>query len=129
MDAKNTWDMAECVRLLSHFDTPHKHRPYARLIVALVLAYQHEIDTALTKALTMYTLSRCGLVERAVLRLSTAELLHAPEIPRNVAITEGIELTRDFCDEPAVKFVNAALDAVARGIHELQGLRASENRT
>ncbi|HIN59565.1 MAG TPA: transcription antitermination factor NusB [Gammaproteobacteria bacterium] len=51
-------------------------------------------------------------VERAILRLSTYELLFRPDIPAKVVLNEAIELSRVFGSEEGFRFVNGVLDAL-----------------
>jgi N utilization substance protein B len=53
-------------------------------------------------------------VERAVLRLSTYELMRHPEIPYRVVVNEGINLAKEFGATQSHKFVNGLLDKIAR---------------
>ncbi len=60
---------------------------------------------------------RVGALERVILTLGLAELLHSRDIPVRVVINEALELTRRYCDEGAVKFVNGVLDNAAHRIY------------
>ena len=51
---------------------------------------------------------------RALLRSGAWELLKQPETPREVVIDEYVELAKAFFDDAEARFVNAALDGVAR---------------
>jgi N utilization substance protein B len=61
-----------------------------------------------------WTLERMPAVDRAVLRLATYELLHEPEIPVAVAISEAVELAQQFSTDESGRFVNGLLSAVAK---------------
>ena len=52
----------------------------------------------------------------ALLRCGAWELLKHPDTPREVVIDEYVELAKAFFDEAEAKFVNAALDGVARDV-------------
>jgi N utilization substance protein B len=52
-------------------------------------------------------------VERGVLWLGVAELVHHPDVPVGVVIDEAIELTREFGATDSHRYVNAVLDRVA----------------
>ena len=52
------------------------------------------------------------LVEKAILRLSTFELLKRQDVPYKVVINESIELAKDFGAEDSHKFVNGVLDKI-----------------
>ncbi|MDH5409693.1 MAG: transcription antitermination factor NusB [Gammaproteobacteria bacterium] len=53
------------------------------------------------------------MVEKAILRLSTFEFMHHPEVPYKVVINEAVELTKIFGGEQGHKFVNGILDKLA----------------
>jgi N utilization substance protein B len=61
-------------------------------------------------------------VERAILRISTYELLCHPEIPYRVVVNEGINLAKEFGATQSHKFVNGLLDRLAKK------LRATESQ-
>ncbi|MGB2102936.1 MAG: transcription antitermination factor NusB [Porticoccaceae bacterium] len=52
-------------------------------------------------------------ISRAVLRISTYELLFCIEVPYKVAINEGVNLAKTFGPTDAYKFINGVLDRVA----------------
>jgi N utilization substance protein B len=54
--------------------------------------------------------------ERAILLLGTFELKHRPDIPYRVAISEAVELAKDYGGTDGHKFVNGVLDRVAAGL-------------
>ena len=55
-------------------------------------------------------------VDKAILRLSTFELLYRQDVPYRVVINEGIMLAKDFAEQDSHKFVNGVLDKVVRAI-------------
>ena len=61
-------------------------------------------------------LERVDATLRALLRCGAWELRSKPEVPREIVIDEYVELAKAFFDEAEAKFVNAALDGVARDV-------------
>ena len=62
------------------------------------------------------------MIEKIVLTMGLAELRFSPDVPWRAIINEALELTRRFCDEDAVGFVNGVLDkAAAQTYPELHG--------
>ncbi len=55
-------------------------------------------------------------IERAVLRMATAELLNHNETPYKVIVNEAVNLTKKFGADKAYKFVNGVLDKVGSAI-------------
>jgi len=52
-------------------------------------------------------------VSRAILRLTTYELIFSIEVPYKVGINEGVNLAKTFGPTDAFKFINGVLDRVA----------------
>ena len=59
-------------------------------------------------------------VERAILRISTYELLAHPEIPYRVIVNEGINLAKEFGASQSHKFVNGLLDRLSKKLRETE---------
>ena len=80
-----------------------------------VIRKHGELDEAFAPLLDREP-ERLTPVERAVLRLAAYELLHCPGVPWRVAVSEGVELARQFGAEGGHKFVNGVLDRLARTV-------------
>jgi N utilization substance protein B len=64
-------------------------------------------------------------VEHAVLWLGLHELANHPELPYRVALSEAVQLTKQFGATDGHKFVNAVLDRVAQALRpDEYGVRA-----
>ena len=86
-------------------------------IVRGVIGDQRDIDAAVKARLASnWRLERLDATLRALLRSGAWELAHKPEVPREIVIDEYVELAKAFFDEAEAKFVNAALDGVARDV-------------
>jgi len=86
-------------------------------IVRGVIENQREIDAAVKARLASnWRMERLDATLRALLRCGAWELAHQPEVPREIVIDEYVELAKAFFDEAEAKFVNAALDGVARDV-------------
>jgi N utilization substance protein B len=84
-------------------------------IVRGVVEGQRDIDTAVKARLASnWRLERLDSTLRALLRAGAWELRERPEVPREIVLDEYVELAKAFFDEAEAKFVNAALDGVAR---------------
>lgn len=124
----------ECeVRALSADDLlaelPVAPDAYAASLVAGMARYHDEIDDLLARFSEHWTLDRMPVIDRALLRLGTYELVHEPDIPTAVAISEAVELAKQYSTTDSGRFVNGLLSRVAwevRGGSEPRG--ASEVR-
>lgn len=105
--------------LVVHPEVFDEVQGFGRELVLGASERQQELDLLIAEHLSEnWTLARLGKVEMAIMRLATFELVARPEIPAPVVLNEALELTRDFLDEGAVKFVNGVLDRVARVVRE-----------
>ena len=84
---------------------------YVKDIVNGVLENQEKIDETITKYLDNWDLDRLGKTDRAILRLSTYEMLYY-NTPKVVVINEAVELAKKYSDEKIVKLINAVLDKI-----------------
>jgi len=106
------------------FDTDIEGEPLAEAdedwfaeIVRGVIAAQRDIDASVKARLASnWRLERLDATLRALLRSGAWELAHKPDVPREIVIDEYVELAKAFFDEAEAKFVNAALDGVARDV-------------
>ncbi|ACU54630.1 NusB antitermination factor [Acidimicrobium ferrooxidans DSM 10331] len=71
-----------------------------------------EIDAQLTAHVIGWQLERLAPIDRAILRLATAELLEA-STPPSVAIAEAVKLADRYSTERSAAFVNGVLASIA----------------
>ena len=89
---------------------------YFARIVRGVVGGQRDIDTAVKARLASnWRLERLDSTLRALLRAGAWEL-REQDVPREIVIDEYVELAKAFFDDAEAKFVNAALDGVARDV-------------
>ena len=87
---------------------------YAIRLAAGVDGHRDEIDALLVRFAKGWTLERMPAVDRALLRLATYELLHEPDVPVGVVISEAVELASEFSTDDSGRFVNGVLSAIAK---------------
>lgn len=88
---------------------------FFRAIVAGVPNHQVEIDRSIAKVLAAdWKLERIDSILRAILRAGAFELVERRDVPAKAVIDEYVELTHAFFGGDEPKFVNAALDRLAR---------------
>lgn len=83
---------------------------FVRELGRKVINHGAELEASVGPLLVNWDLARVGLLERLILTIGLVELHHSPDVPPRAVINEACELARTFCDEDAVKFVNALLD-------------------
>lgn len=94
--------------------------PYTQDIVRGVAYELDRIDESIARFLAEdWTLGRIPAVDRAILRVSTWELLFNPEVPRKTAVAEGIELASEYSTDVAPPYINAVLDDVMSHVDDI----------
>lgn len=86
-------------------------------IVRGVVDRQRSIDQAVKARLASnWRMERLDSTLRALLRAGAWELMASRDVPKEIIIDEYVELAKAFFDDSEAKFVNAALDGVARDV-------------
>lgn len=86
--------------------------PYVRRSLDVLDAHLDGIDRALQRSLENWRLDRLSSIDRGILRIAAAELLHMDDIPPKVSIQEGIRLAEVYGGHDSPRFVNGVLDAL-----------------
>ena len=76
-----------------------------------------KIDDIISKSLVNYTITRLNLVDKAIVRLATYELLN--NVDKKIVINEALEITKEYSDQgdhKAVGFNNKLLDSISKNI-------------
>ena len=72
-----------------------------------------------------WELDRIALIDRILLRMAIAELIHYPQIPTKVTINEIIELAKGYSTDKSNVFINGVLDAVVLELTNSERLKKS----
>lgn len=91
-----------------------RNRVYAEALVRVVAANRPTLDRHIEAALTNWSLQRLSTVDRAILRIGTAELLFMDDVPGPAVIREAIRLAERYGTPRSPAFVNGVLDAVMK---------------
>lgn len=71
----------------------------------------NEIDSLIHKSSSEYKFERISKVELTAIRLGVFEVLYN-NIPKEIAISEAVRITRKFSSAEGSEFVNAILDVI-----------------
>lgn len=114
MEKLYSYDMDDNYAFLTPLDD---YSDYVTEIVNYVCANLNKVDELIVSSLTNYRLSRLSYVDRAIIRMATAELLNG--LHKSIVINEALEIVKLYSDEGAgksVAFVNKVLDTIANKI-------------
>ena len=89
---------------------------FASDLVAGVGTHQDEVDGLIRRFAKDWTLERMPVVDRNLLRIGVYELVHRPDVPTAVVISEAVELARRYSTEESGRFVNGMLGRIAEHV-------------
>jgi len=96
---------------------------FAEALVRAVDEHRERIDALLTEHARGWTLARMPALDRAALRMGTAELITRADVPTAVVLNETVELASRFSTDDSGRFVNGLLAKIAT---EVRGAATSE---
>jgi N utilization substance protein B len=89
-------------------------REFAEALVRSTTEHRDAIDASLGQVSRTWRVDRMARVDRNILRLALAEMLHFPDIPARVTINEAIELAKRYGAAESPAFVNGLLDSAIK---------------
>ena len=93
--------------------------PMVEEFLNLVKNNLERIDSIIEASLVNYTLSRLNKVDKAIIRLATAEMLDG-KTPKKIIINEALEITKEYSDQgdhKATSFNNRLLDNISKNLN------------
>jgi transcription antitermination protein NusB len=86
---------------------------YAREIVTGITGQHAVIDDRISAFSHQWSIERMPAVDRAILRVGVWEILFNDDVPDGVAISEAVELAKEFSTEDSGVFVNGLLGSIS----------------
>jgi N utilization substance protein B len=99
-------------------ELPLPAEPFTAELVSGVSEHMPELDEVLREHAKDWRLERMPALDRALLRLSTFELVHRPDIPVGAVISEAVELAKQYSTEESGRFVNGMLSTIASRVRD-----------
>lgn len=100
---------------------------YTRTLVSGVAEELDYVDELIVRFLSDdWELDRLPAVDRAILRMSSWEILFNEDVPTVTAVVEGVELASEYSHDKAAPYVHAVLDSMAQNKASLAQTAAAE---
>jgi N utilization substance protein B len=100
---------AQIEAFISEREVVGKEADYMTLLVRGVRSRLDEIDNLFEPLLKRWTKERLPKVDLTILRLAVFEMVHVPDVPQNVAISEAVLLCKKYSSEESRSYINAVL--------------------
>jgi len=104
-------DPADDLRLFfEHKEQPRDHYAFGEELIQGVLQHIEEIDGHIRTLAHNWEFDRIARIDLAILRVAVFEMLFRKDIPPVVSINEAIDLSKQFSNADAKRFINGILD-------------------
>ncbi len=93
-----------------NMEQPRDHYAFGEELIHGVIANVVDIDARIKGLAHNWEFERIAKIDLAILRLAMFEMIHRKDIPPVVSINEAIDLSKQFSNADAKRFINGILD-------------------
>ena len=86
------------------------HPVFAEELIQGITAHLPEIDAVIRELAQNWEFERIAKIDLAILRVAIFEMMYRRDIPPIVSINEAIDLSKQFSNADAKRFINGILD-------------------
>ncbi|MFA5265377.1 MAG: transcription antitermination factor NusB [Opitutaceae bacterium] len=106
-------DLAADLKLFfEHQEQPRDHYAFGEEVIHGTIEHLEEIDGHIRSLAHNWEFERIAKIDLAILRMAIFEMLFRKDIPPVVSINEAIDLSKQFSNADAKRFINGILDRV-----------------
>jgi N utilization substance protein B len=91
-------------------EQPRDHYSFGEELIHGVIEHLAEIDAQIKALAQNWDFDRIAKIDLAILRIAMFEMIHRKDIPPVVSINEAIDLSKQFSNADAKRFINGILD-------------------
>lgn len=104
-------NLTEDLRLFfENMEHPRDHYAFGDELIHGVIEHVEEIDGRIKTLAHNWEFDRIAKIDLAILRLAMFEMIYRKDIPPVVSINEAIDLSKQFSNADAKRFINGILD-------------------
>ena len=104
-------NLAEDLRVFfENCEQPREHYAFGEELIHGVIEHAADIDARIKALAHNWEFDRIAKIDLAILRLAMFEMIHRKDIPPVVSINEAIDLSKQFSNADAKRFINGMLD-------------------
>ncbi|MBM2814682.1 MAG: NusB antitermination factor [Ignavibacteria bacterium] len=85
---------------------------FARRLIEKTLEIKDKIENYIAEVVTNWDYERITLIDKLLILVASAELLHFPEIPPKVSINEALDISKVYSTDKSWLFINGVLDSI-----------------
>lgn len=91
-------------------DHPREHYAFGEELIDGAIRHMPEIDARIRGLAHNWEFERIAKIDLAILRVAIYEMMFRKDIPPIVSINEAIDLSKEFSNADAKRFINGILD-------------------
>jgi N utilization substance protein B len=104
-------NLAEDLRLFfENQEKPREHYAFGDELIPGTIDHVEDIDARIKGLAHNWEFDRIAKIDLAILRVAIYEMLFRQDIPPIVSINEAIDLSKEFSNADAKRFINGILD-------------------
>ena len=104
-------DLAQALELFfAEQEQPRDHFAFGEELIHGAIEHMSEIDGHIRGLAQNWDFERIAKIDLTILRVGIYEMLHRKDIPPVVSINEAINLSKQFSNADAKRFINGILD-------------------
>ena len=104
-------NLAEDLRLFfENMEHPREHYAFGEELIHGTIEHISDIDARIKGLAHNWEFDRIARIDLAILRLAMFEMIYRKDIPPVVSINEAIDLSKQFSNADAKRFINGILD-------------------
>ena len=104
-------NLADDLRVFfENLEQPREHYAFGEELIHGVIEHQAEIDARIKELAQNWEFDRIAKIDLAIMRIAMFEMIHRKDIPPVVSINEAIDLSKQFSNADAKRFINGILD-------------------
>ena len=103
---------ADLEEFFTHCEQPRDHYSFGEELIHGVIEHSADIDTRIKTLAHNWDFDRIAKIDLAIMRLAIFEMVYRKDIPPVVSINEAIDLSKEFSNADAKRFINGILDRV-----------------
>jgi N utilization substance protein B len=89
---------------------PRAHYAFGEELIQGTIGHSAEIDAQIRSLAQNWEFDRIAKIDLAILRVAIFEMMYRKDIPPIVSINEAIDLSKEFSNLDAKRFINGILD-------------------
>jgi transcription antitermination protein NusB len=100
----------DLVTFFENYDQPREHYAFGEEVIHGVIEHIADLDARIKALAHNWEFERIAKIDLAILRVAMFEMIYRKDIPPVVSINEAIDLSKEFSNADAKRFINGILD-------------------